>query len=219
MHGRLLGTLLLAPLAVQAGQHTSASLDLLVGSYGAGIHHLRFATDSGQLSTPRLLAAAANPSWLVLAKNGRHLYAVNENGAGEQPPHGEVSAYRLGDKGVELQLLSRIASQGDHPTHANLSTDGGFLFVANYAVTPQGSLAVLPVLEDGALGPPRQVLASAHTLGPGQDPQRQTSSHVHAAVPTPDGEFVFTADLGQDRLYRHRYDPTQTQQPPAACSA
>ncbi len=218
MQGRLLGALLLAPLAVQAGQQTSASLDLLVGSYGAGIHHLRFATDSGQLSTPRLLAAAANPSWLVLAKDGRHLYAVNENGAGDQPPHGEVSAYRLGDKGVELQLLSRIASQGDHPTHANLSTDGGFLFVANYAVTPQGSLAVLPVLEDGALGPAQQVLANPHTLEAGQDPQRQASSHVHAAVPSPDGEFVFTADLGQDRLYRYRYDPTKTQQPlqPAA---
>ncbi|MBU1332971.1 MAG: lactonase family protein [Gammaproteobacteria bacterium] len=210
----LLGALLLAPLGLApAGGQAAASLDLLVGSYGTGIHHLRFATDTGQLSAPRLLAAAPNPSWLILAADGRHLYAVNENGAGDQPPLGQVSAYRLSDQGADLHLLNRVASLGDHPTHARLSADGDFLFVANYAVTPQGSLAVLPVLENGALGPPRQVLANAHTLGPGQDPQRQTSSHVHAAVPSPEGEFVFAADLGQDRLYRYRYDPTQAQQP------
>jgi hypothetical protein len=51
---------------------------------------------AGRLTEPMLAAEAANPSWLTLHPNGRHLYAVNERMAadGKALP-GEVSAFSI----------------------------------------------------------------------------------------------------------------------------
>ncbi len=33
------------------------------------------------------------------------------------------------------------------------------------------------------------------------------SAHVHAAVSSPDGKYVFANDLGADKVFIYRYDP------------
>src|SRR5690606_7373622 len=98
------------------------------------------------------------------------------------------------------------------PTHASLSPDARYLFVSNYSVNedPGGSLAVIPTGEDGHVQPVTQI--STHQASR-VNAERQSSSHVHSAVVSPDGRFVFTSDLGADKVFVHRYDPENTERP------
>ncbi|WP_164127345.1 lactonase family protein, partial [Stenotrophomonas maltophilia] len=88
-----------------------------------------------------------------------------------------------------------------------LSHDGRYLFVANYSVQPEGSVAVLPVRADGSLAPVVQVEShQASKVHP-----RQVSGHVHSVVSSPDGQYLFAPDLGADKVFVYRYAPEQAE--------
>lgn len=134
------------------------TVQLLVGSYTAGksegIYRLQFDSRTGKLdSKPLQVIKTANPSWLALSPDQRRLYAVNENGPGQKDPVGRVSGYSIDPKSHQLKPINKVQSLGNEPTHASLSADQRYLFVANYSVLedPGGSLAVLPVDAKGKL--------------------------------------------------------------------
>jgi 6-phosphogluconolactonase (cycloisomerase 2 family) len=217
----------LARLALLALLTTGASMSraddavqLLIGGYtqnaSQGIYRYRFDPHGGRIDGPPLqVVATSNPSWLVLDRN--RLYAVNENGPGQPDPVGHASSFAIAAHTGALSRLSQRDSGGDEPTYASLSADRRYLFVANYAVkpTPGGSLAVLPVDGDGRLGAVTQQFSNPPS---GVDKARQASSHVHSAVPSPDGRYLFACDLGGDRVYSYRYDPANQAQPLAPAS-
>ena len=176
--------------------------ELLVGSYtdGAsqGIYRYRF--EAGRIDPqPLQVIPAGDPSWLTLSADRRRLFVVNEQSAGA------VSAFSL-DRSHRFVPLNRVDSEGAEPTHSSVSADGRFLFVANYGGSNAegGSLAVLPVAADGWLGAPVQQLRHAASK---VNPERQATPHVHSAVPSPDGRYLFASDLGADRVFAYRYDP------------
>jgi 6-phosphogluconolactonase (cycloisomerase 2 family) len=217
MTPRLLPWLVLASsltaLSVQAKSMTD--YDVLVGAYTAGksegIYRYGFNTQTGQLdATPRQVIKSENPSWLTLSKDQRHLFAVNENGPGQTDVVGKVSSFAIDPKTHAVSFINQIDSKGEEPTHSNLSKDGRFLFVANYAVHPDpgGSLAVVPVGKDGRLSP---VVQTATHEASKVNPERQASSHVHAAVPTPDDKYLVAMDLGADKMFVFSYDHNQAQ--------
>ncbi len=210
--------LLIATLAATPAIAMSAPLDLLVGSYTRdgrpGIYVFRFDPASGQLEAkPWQTVQLHNPSWLVVAPDRRHVYAVNENGPGQPDPVGRVSRLRLDPVSHRLEPDGQVPSLGDEPTHAALSPDGRYLFVANYSVhaDPGGTLAVVPVAADGSLQPPTQ-LSSYQASG--VDRERQVSAHIHSATMAPDGRHLLVADLGGDRVYSYRYDPQASAERP-----
>lgn len=198
--------------------------DLLVGSYtqgkSEGIYRYRFNSQSGKIDLqPRQVIKSENPSWLTLSKDQRHLFVVNENGPGQSDTVGKVSSFAIDHKTHEVTPINQIQSKGDEPTHSSLSKDERFLFVANYAVHPDpgGVLAVVPVDKSGKLSD--VVQTSTHPASH-VDPERQASSHVHSAVPTPDGKYLIASDLGADKLFVFRYDdkgqqPLQAAKTPA----
>ena len=185
--------------------------DVLIGSYtqgsSEGIYRYRFNSQTGQLdSKPLQVIQTHNPSWLTLSKDERHLFVVNENGPGGKDPVGKVSSYAIDAKTHQLTLLNQVSSQGDEPTHSSLSPDQRFLFVSNYAVQPDpgGALAVIPVGKDGKLS---EVVQVSNDHGASKvNPERQASSHVHSAIPTPDDKYVVTSDLGADKMLVFSYD-------------
>ena len=185
---------------------TAQGHELLVGSYtdGAsqGIYRYRFSEGRIEAS-PLQVVAARNPSWLTLSADGRRLFAVNEQAAGQ------VSAFSLDPHHV-LTALNQVPSEGAEPTHGSLSRDGRFLFVANYGGSNAegGSLAVLPVQVDGSLGEPVQQLRHAPSK---VNLARQATPHVHSVVSSADGRFVFASDLGADKVFAYRYEPDQAQ--------
>lgn len=196
-------------MGVQA--ETDERHQLLVGSYTAGqsqgIYRLQFDSRSGQLDAqPLQVIKTDNPSWLTLSRDMSRLFVVNENGPGQKDPVGKVSSYAIDPKTHELSLISQVRSLGNEPTHSSLSGDGRHLLVSNYSVVedPGGTLAVLPVGTDGKLSPVVQL--SSHQ--PSRiNPERQMSAHVHSAVSSPDGKYVFASDLGADKVFIYRYDP------------
>lgn len=213
----LIATLAMATITTPA---QAGSVPLLIGTYtggeSKGIYLYRFDEQSGQIQpTPEQVTPAENPSWLTLSQDRRFLYAVNENGAYQRDPVGRVSAYRLDAASGRLTFLNRVSSLGSEPTHASLSKDGRILFVANYSgpSDPGGTLAVLPVASDGSLQPTVQIKTHRASL---VNPERQASPHVHSAVSSPDGRFLFAQDLGADRIYAYRYDAAQPETPLSA---
>lgn len=189
--------------------------DLLVGSYtqgkSEGIYRYRFDSHSGRIDLqPRQVIKSENPSWLTLSKDQRYLFAVNENGPGQSDTVGKVSSFAIDGKSHEVTPINQVVSRGDEPTHSSLSADGHFLFVANYAVHPDpgGVLAVVPVDKSGKLS--EVVQTSTHPASH-VDPERQASSHVHSAIPTPDGKYLVASDLGADKLFVFHYDAKSPQ--------
>jgi 6-phosphogluconolactonase (cycloisomerase 2 family) len=184
---------------------------LLVGSYTAGqsqgIYRLKFDSSTGQIdASPLQVVDSENPSWLTLSRDQRRLYVVNENGPGQADPVGRVSSYAIDPKTHELSLINQVQSLGNEPTHSGLSAEASHLFVSNYSVSedPGGTLAVLPVDADGKLKPVVQM--SSHPSSR-VNPERQMSAHVHSTVSSPDGQYVFSNDLGADKVFAYRFDP------------
>lgn len=139
-----------------------------------------------------------SPSWLVKSADGRFIYATNEEKAGS------VTALAVADDG-SVNVINAINSHGEQPTHATLSPDGKYLIVANYSADKGGAgIAVLPVLENGALDEPLQHFPFEQ--GSGVVAERQESGHAHSVTFSPDGRFLYAADLGGDKLFAYRYD-------------
>ncbi|BBP71425.1 3-carboxymuconate cyclase [Pseudomonas sp. Seg1] len=190
---------------------SAENFQLLVGSYTAGtsqgIYRMNFDSVTGQIATkPLQVIKSENPSWLTLSKDQKRLFVVNENGPGQKDPVGRVSSYAIDPKTHALSLINQVQSLGNEPTHSSLSADASHLFVSNYSVMedPGGTLAVLPVGADGKLKPVVQM--SAHPASR-VNPERQASNHVHSTVSSPDGRYVFSNDLGADKVFIYKFDP------------
>lgn len=207
-----------------AAQAAAAPTELLIGCYTGpvckGIGRYRFDAAQGRIDAePVEVIETDNPSWFTFSPDGTRLFAVNENGPQSADPVGRASSFALASglalaRGDARTLpLSQVNSLGDEPAHASVSGDGRYLFVSNYSVnaSPGGTLTVVPIGADGRLQPAVQVLTHRASQ---VDHERQLSTHVHAAVPSKDGRYVYAADLGADKVYAYRYDPAHSAERP-----
>ncbi|MEW9585568.1 lactonase family protein [Paraburkholderia sp. DGU8] len=191
--------------------------DMLVGTYTAGksegIYVYRFDTKTGA-ATRVSVAQTVNPSFLVVSRDRRFVYAVNElpgdNGPATQ--RGGVSAFRFDAGQGQLTFLNKVSSDGNDPCYLSFSPDEKYLLTANYSVAadPGGSFAVFPLQGDGQLG---TSVLTVHHEGGGPVKGRQDDSHVHSTVFSRDGRYLFAQDLGADKLYAYRYTPGDSQAP------
>ncbi|GAB6390351.1 lactonase family protein [Stutzerimonas marianensis] len=209
---------LIGSLAFSTSGAAAPMYQVLIGSYTSegnseGIYRMQFDAERGHLDPqPLQVIRSHNPSWLTLDLNRNRLYAANENGPGHPDPVGRVSAFMIAASSGRLSPLAQQITLGDEPTHLALSRDGRFLFVSNYGsrANPGGSLAVVPTAKDGTLMPVTQI--ATHKASE-QHPERQQSAHVHSAVISPDGKTLFVSDLGADRIFVYRYDPSNAERP------
>src|SRR5450432_3186148 len=111
-----------------------------------GIYVYDFDAATGEIK-PVSTADAENPSYLALAPSGDFLYAANET-EGAKP--GGVSAFAFDKKTGQLQFLDRQSSGGDGPCYVSVDAHRKWAMVANYS---GGSLAALPIKDDGSLAP------------------------------------------------------------------
>ncbi|WP_240660531.1 lactonase family protein [Serratia marcescens] len=144
-----------------------------------------------------------SPSWIVTSRDGRFAYATNEEDAGT------VTALAI-DQAGSLRVLNTVSSAGRQPTHATLSPDGKFLLVANYSVAKGGAgVTVLPIGSDGRLG--ERVQHYPFTPGSGIVQGRQEGGHAHSTTFSRDSQYLYAADLGDDKLHAYRYCPDNAQ--------
>ena len=175
---------------------------LLVGTYtdgGAndGIYVYRFNPNKGEATFVSKTSGVQNPSWLCISKDGKFVYAVNEN-SGDKP--GEVSAFAFDKKKGELTLLNKQPTDGFAPASIIVDAAGKNVITANYN---GGNITVFKTNADGSLLPHTQVVGHE---GYGVNVQRQEMPHPHQVVFSPDEKFVFSPDLGNDRLYQYNFN-------------
>lgn len=183
-------------LGTMAQQHY-----LFIGTYthtgSKGIYVYRFDAATGKAEWVSNTDAVVNPSYLAIAADGKHVYAVNETG-GDNP--GKVSAFAFDKQNGTLQLLNQQAAGGDAPCYIAVTKNKKWAVVGNYT---GGNFSVLPIGADGALQPAVQTVQHS---GSGADKSRQEAPHVHATVFAPDEKYLFTPDLGTDKVMVYEFD-------------
>ncbi len=186
---------LIAALAGAAGNPTYfAYIGTYTGHGSQGIYVYRFEPATGELTSLGLAAQTENPSFLAVAPDGAHLYAVNENEAGS------VSAFGIDKKTGKLTPLNSVSTGGSSPCALAVSHSGKFVLAANYG---SGSVGLFPIKADGSLA---TASAFNHHNGSSLNPQRQAGPHAHSASFSPDGRYALSADLGVDLIYVYGLD-------------
>jgi len=160
----------------------------------AGFSLAHFDTDTGVLTKPEFLLAAAAPAFFTITPDGRHLYTCNAVASGG------VSAYEIEPHTGALKFLNRVSSGGAGPCYVSLDQTARFALVANYA---GGSIAVFAIQPDGSLG---ERTAFVQQTGSSVNPQRQTHSYAHSILVDPSNRFALVDDLGADKIFIYRFN-------------
>ncbi len=183
---------------------------------GQGISLWRVNTGDGAMTLAGVFAAE-NASALALDGAQRVLYAVAETA-----PDGSVAAFAVDRASGVLTPINSVSSRGASPCFVSVHPSGRFVLVANRG---SGSIAVLPVRENGALaeasdvqddaGPPGP--ARAADSPPGQSaPSDHAGPHMRMVAADPLARFILASDAGRDRILRYRLDPASGKLAPAA---
>lgn len=154
------------------------------------------------------------PLWIAADAAKKFVYATD---AADAEQAGYVHAYALDQEKGTLTKLNRQSTGGSSPCH--LSVVGRTVLVANYS---GGSVAALPILDDGSLG---EAVVTEHPAGIAdkvathkfgrQLPAvkavphksgRQAAAHPHIIEPGPGGTHAFVCDLGKNSVLTYELD-------------
>ena len=179
---------------------------------GQGIYLVEMDPATGSLTQRDLFKNDSNPSWLALDHTGTHLYAVGEASTYHGAKSGSVTAYSVNRSNGKLTLLNTVSSEGAGPAHLSIHPAGKHVLVANYY---GGTVAVLPILANGSLGPATDVKHDQGTLGPIHAASGPPGSfaisghdhpHAHMIESDPSGKFVLSTDLALDLIYIWKFN-------------
>lgn len=175
---------------------------LLVGTYTNesktnGIHVYSFNTATGEFKEKSKTLNVNNPSFLVVSKDKKNVYAVSEGGQGKG-----ISAYSFNATTGELAFLNSTPAGGNGPCYISVDDKKQTVFTGNYG---GGSLSATKLNADGSLSDNIQVIQHE---GGSVNKSRQDKPHVHAVVLSPDNGYLFVPDLGTDKVNIYRYDPS-----------
>jgi 6-phosphogluconolactonase len=206
------------PLIAYVGTYSSplhnvrpTQVDLPPGN-GRGIHLFQVNRATGALAPSGVHEQGTSPSCLALNAAGTCLYSANETDRMGPDESGSISAFTINRADGRLQLLNTVSSGGAGPAHLSIHPSGRFVFAANYF---GGSVAVLPVLADGSLGPSTDLKKDAGTVGPRKATNAPPGSfaasghdqpHAHMIEADRSGRFVLHVDLGLDQIFVWRFD-------------
>jgi 6-phosphogluconolactonase len=182
------------------GTYTEKNSPVAGKSNGIYIYELNMNT--GRLRLLGNSPLTMNPSYLAIDAGKERLFAVNEMGD-DKKPAGTISAFHLTSQGKEMEFINSVPSEGNYPCYVSIDRSGKWVMCANYG---SGTVAVLPVLNDGSLG--KASCIDQHK-GKSHSP-RQESPHAHMIISHPSGgQFVYSCDLGTDIIYIYKLDASQ----------
>ncbi len=206
------------PLLAYVGTFSSPLRDVLPTQVdlppgnGRGIHIFKVDRTTGALTATGIHEMGTSPSCLAVNAAGTRLYSANETDRVGKDKVGTVSAFAIDRADGKLKLLNTVNSGGAGPTYVSIHPSGKFVLVANYF---GGSVAVLPILEDGRLGDATDTKIDAGKVGPTKATHAPPGSfafsghdrtHAHMIEADPSGRFVLHVDLGLDKIFVWKFD-------------
>ena len=180
---------------VRKEKRVAASRFAYIGHANGSVHGIEVFAIEGERWSRIGAVASDHPSFLALHPSERFLYAINEVDRYQNLPSGSVEAYAIDAKHGSLTLLDRrpLSLSATSPRHMAVSPDGRTVVVA---VHGGGAYNVLPIDEEGRLGPVSGILKET---GSGPDAEHQQAAHPQMVVFDRMGRLL-GADMGSDRL-------------------
>ncbi len=175
-----------------------------IGTYSSGdddgIHVYRLDMATGALAHQSSIGGIDNPSFLDIAPNRRFLYAIGEVSAVGDRPGGAVAAFAIDQQSGALTHINTESTVGTGPCHISIDRAGQYALVANYG---GGSVAILPIREDGSLGAATDFVQHE---GSSVNPGRQEGPHAHSIMVSPNNKHALAPDLGIDKVLIYAID-------------
>lgn len=165
----------------------------------AGVHAFAFDSENGTLKPLKRTTGVQNPFFIALSPDKRHLYAIDAAKFGGEENE-FVAAFAIEGRDGNLRMLNRQSTRGTASCYLDVTATGKCVLVANYS---SGSVASLPVKDDGSLG---EAASFFQHSGSSADPQRQKGPNAHCFVVSPDGRHALAADLGIDKIMIYTLD-------------
>jgi 6-phosphogluconolactonase (cycloisomerase 2 family) len=210
----LIGLTAVATAVASRSARAASPACMYVGSFtgegrghGEGISVYRRAGDADPWRLIQVLKDLADPSFVIVDGQRRCLYSAHADGT-------EATAYRIDRTDGRLTVLNRQPTGGRNGVHLAIDATGRFLVLANYAT---GTVAVLPIHEDGSLGPLSDLTTLSGTPGPHRTQQER--SHPHHCPFDRTGRFIVVPDKGFDKVFVYRLDTTRGKLMPATPAA
>jgi 6-phosphogluconolactonase len=195
---QLLSTIVIAVLFTVTAHCANADDPLVyISAFAAAddgaIHAFRLDPATGLLNSVHRTTDAEHPFFMAVSPDRRFLYSIHATEFGGEE-HEQVAAYEIEGRSGRLKLLNRQSARGAGSCYLDVDATGQTVLVANYST---GSVAALPVREDGSLG---EAASFVQHAGSSVDPARQTGPFAHCITISPDNRFAYAADLGQDKI-------------------
>ncbi len=175
---------------------------LLIGTNTSnGIYVYKFHSEEG---TADLVSSyvCKNPGYLNPSADEKFVYSVTEAGGATA---GNLRAFTFDKQKGVLSFINSQTSSGANPVYVSVDKANRWAIVANYTA---GNLSAVPILPDGSLGTPAQVIT--HT-GSSIVAGRQDAPHVHSVIFSPDEKLLIASDLGTDSIIAYPFNATQNQ--------
>src|SRR5262245_34829904 len=206
----LAGTAVAIAASSQRSRAASAPTWMYVGSFtgegrghGEGLSVFHRAGESDRWQRVQLLKDLADPSFVIIDRRRGCLYSAHGDGT-------QATAYKIDQANSRVSVLNQQPTGGRNGVHLAIDATGRFLVLANYAT---GTVALLPIDDDGSLGPRRDLATLTGTPGPHRT--QQESSHPHHCPFDPAGRLVVVPDKGLDKVFVFKVDATRGKLVPA----
>ncbi|TND02876.1 MAG: protein of unknown function DUF2394 [Bacteroidetes bacterium] len=175
---------------------------LFIGTYtegqaDKGIYVYAFDSKTGQLKKVSTAEQVTNPSFITVSPDGRFIYACTDT---KMPGAGSVTAFAFDSISGKLTTINKQNAGGENPVYVAVHKSGKFVVNGNYTA---GNVSVFSTNAGGSLNPHTQLIQFTDSS---VNKQRQEKAHIHAAVFSPQHDFMFFPDLGSDKIRTFRFD-------------
>lgn len=170
-----------------------------VASYGKnndkGIYIMKFNEETLEIQRVQQIVTQDFPSYMITKDHVLYVAYKNASSLNDGGGLGSFSIYK-----DELILNNNYNSSGRSYTHLCVDDSLRYIFAANYHIGATASYQ----LDNKII---TQKISAVRHKGLGPDLlKRQTGPHAHCVGITPDKQFVYSVDLGADKVVMYRYN-------------
>jgi 6-phosphogluconolactonase (cycloisomerase 2 family) len=191
-------------ITLLSSQCTENKTLMIVGSYtdgvpASGIKVYNLDQVSGETTLLSEVDSIINPSFIKISDDGQFLFVVSES---QLETDGYVSSYSVDIQSGKLTYLNRQSTHGRNPVHIEIAPNQDALVVSNYT---DPSISLYNIDKEGRITPSLQHIAfqdSSIIKG------RQDQAHAHSSTFSVDGKYLYTHDLGADKVRGFIYKDT-----------